>query len=381
MSNPVVSPPPPPPFPRAPGPDPFLGQVPTDDPQAALRFCRSLAAFLATQPAATPTLPARTGLLTPRPTWSEGAPDLSIVVPAYNEEENLPELYRRLRTVLDATGLRYELIFVNDGSHDGSVALIHQFAAADPQVKLVDLARNFGHQVAVSAGLDHSRGQGVIVMDADLQDPPEVLPQFIAKWQEGYDVVYAVRTQRKEGWFHRTAYSLFYRLLQRVARVEIPLDAGDFCIMNRSVVDLLARMPERNRFVRGLRSWVGLNQVGLVYERHARNAGRPKYTFARLVQLALDGLVSFSYFPLRMISTLGLLVSLVSIILAVVYTLMRLFGELEPPGFATLVVATFFLAGVQLLTIGVIGEYVGRVFDEVKRRPLYILNQKTERPR
>ena len=252
---------------------------------------------------------------------------------------------------------------------------MRDLAAADARVRTIELARNFGHQVAISAGLDHARGNGVIVMDADLQDPPEVLPEFIAKWREGHDVVYAIREQRKEHVLKRAAYAAFYRLLQRVANIEIPLDAGDFCIMDRRVVELLTSMPERNRFVRGIRSWVGLNQVGLAYERHARYAGRPKFTFTRLVYLALDGLVSFSYLPLRVITMLGLAVSFVSLVLALFYAVKRLTVGLNPPGFATLVVAIFFLAGMQLITIGVIGEYVGRIFEEVKRRPLYVVRR------
>jgi dolichol-phosphate mannosyltransferase len=241
---------------------------------------------------------------------------------------------------------------------------------------VIELARNFGHQVAISAGLDHARGAGVIIMDADLQDPPEVLPEFIAKWREGHDVVYAIREQRKEGALKRATYAAFYRLLQRVAQIEIPLDAGDFCIMDRRVVDLLNGMPERNRFVRGIRSWVGLSQVGLPYARQARHAGHPKYTFSRLIYLALDGLVSFSFLPLRVITLMGFAVSAVSILLAIAYTIQKITIGLSPPGFATLTVALFFLSGIQLVTIGVIGEYVGRIFDEVKRRPLYVVNQR-----
>ena len=300
-----------------------------------------------------------------------------MVLPVYNEEENLPVLYDRLSAVLKATGLEYELIFVDDGSHDRSLEQLHRLASSDPRMNIVELARNFGHQVAISAGLDYARGRGVIVMDADLQDPPEVLPQFIAKWQEGHDVVYAIRERRKEGWLKRTAYRLFYRLLRRVANIEIPLDAGDFCIMSRRVVDLLVAMPERNRFVRGIRSWVGLDQVGLAYERQARYAGRPRYSFLGLLYLALDGLVSFSYVPLRIITVLGLSVSVVSILTAIFYFVKKLLVGLTPPGFATLIVAILFLAGVQLVTIGVIGEYVGRIFEEVKRRPLYIVRRVT----
>jgi dolichol-phosphate mannosyltransferase len=242
-------------------------------------------------------------------------------------------------------------------------------------VRLVALARNFGHQAAISAGMDHARGDAVIIMDADLQDPPEVVPDFIAKWREGFEVVYAIRVKRKEGFLKRSAYAVFYRILHSISNINIPLDAGDFCLMDRKVVNVLVNMPERNRFVRGIRSWVGLRQIGLSYERDTRYAGLPKYTFNRLMYLALDGLVSFSYIPLRIITLLGFSVSLVSILLAMFYTIKKLSSGLNPPGFATLVVSIFFLAGIQLVTIGVIGEYVGRIFEEVKRRPLYVIRQ------
>jgi dolichol-phosphate mannosyltransferase len=343
--------------------------IPTSDPAAALEFCRSLALLVST-PGASETFQEF-----PPPSPSLGLPQLSVVIPVFNEAENLPELYARLSTVLSGIESEYEMIFVDDGSRDGSLALLSRYAADDQHVVVVELARNFGHQVAISAGLDYARGAGVIVMDADLQDPPEVLPQFIAKWREGHDVVYAIREQRKEGWLKRAAYAAFYRLLQRVANIDIPLDAGDFCIMDRKVVELLVGMPERNRFVRGIRSWVGFDQVGLAYERQARRAGKPKFTLSRLIYLALDGLVSFSYLPLRVISMLGFGVSLLSIVLALFYAIKKLTVGLNPPGFATLTVAIFFLAGIQLITIGVIGEYVGRIFEEVKRRPLYVVRR------
>ena len=311
--------------------------------------------------------------MAPGPPDDLTCPDISVVIPVYNEAENLPILYARLAAVLEQSAPDYEIVFVDDGSRDASLEQLHALAAQNQRVTVVELARNFGHQVAISAGLDQSRGSAVIVMDADLQDPPEVLPQFMAKWREGYDVVYAIRERRKESWIMRAAYTAFYRLLQRVANIEIPLDAGDFCIMDRRVVDLLSGMPERNRFLRGIRSWVGLNQVGLAYERQVRHAGKPKYTFSHLIYLALDGLISFSYIPLRVITLIGFGVSLLSIVLAILYTIQKLFYGLTPPGFATLVVAIFFLAGVQLITIGVIGEYVGRIFEEVKQRPLYVL--------
>ena len=304
-------------------------------------------------------------------------PEISIVIPIYNEQDVLGQLFERLYPVMDELKRSYEIIFVDDGSWDNSVRLMDDLVTNDDRIVLVELARNFGHQIAISAGMDCARGDAVVIMDADLQDPPEVLPAFIEKWREGYDVVYAVRKQRKEGLLKRTAYAAFYRLLQRITKIEIPLDAGDFCLMDRRVVDLLNNMPERNRIVRGIRSWVGLNQIGIPYERQARYAGETKYTYSRLIYLALDGLVSFSYLPLRIITMLGFLVSVLSIVLAIFYAIRKLTAGLNPPGFATIVVAIFFLAGIQLLTLGVIGEYVGRIFEEVKQRPLYVVRRVT----
>jgi dolichol-phosphate mannosyltransferase len=358
--------------PAAPATQPgAFAPIPTDDPEAALRFCRALARLTGGAPAALMDAHGA-GLAAarnPRPI------ELSVVIPAYNEEQNIAALYRRLVAALDPLGMPYEIVVVNDGSSDRTLAILQELAGADERVAAVDLARNFGHQAAISAGLDHARGRAVAIMDADLQDPPEVLPAFIAKWREGYEVVYAVRAQRKEGPLKRLAYHTFYRILRRVAQVEIPLDAGDFCVIDRRVVDLLNAMPERNRFVRGIRSWVGFRQTGLAYERHARHAGKPKYTFSKLIYLALDGLVSFSFLPLRMISLAGLAVSLLSILIALAYVVQKLTVGLNPPGFATLVVAIFFLSGMQMVTIGVIGEYVGRIFEEVKRRPLYVVRR------
>ncbi len=350
--------------------------IPTSDSEAALRFCQGLAAYLENGAGQDGQLFApdveQVADRAPNPAHLE-PPVISIVLPVFDEEENLAPLYERLSAVMVGLNLTYEIIFVDDGSRDNGPGWLRAVADSDSQVVFIELARNFGHQVAISAGLDYARGQGVIIMDADLQDPPEVLPNFIKKWQEGYEVVYAVRAKRKEGRLLRLAYAAFYRLLRVVSSIEIPLDAGDFCILDRKVVDVLVNMPERNRFLRGIRSWVGLNQVGLVYERDSRHAGRPKYTFNRLLYLALDGLVSFSYIPLRVITFLGFGVSLMSILLALFYTIKKLTTGLNPPGFATLVVSIFFLAGIQLVTIGVIGEYVGRIFEEVKRRPLYVV--------
>jgi dolichol-phosphate mannosyltransferase len=354
--------------------------IPVDDPAAALAFCRMLARLLGAPPAGEASTPAGGGLAPdPVRTVLEGlrpvAPVLSIVIPVANEERNLLPLHRRLVETLEACEPSFELVFVDDGSRDRSLDLLHGLAAADARVVVVELARNFGHQVAISAGLEHARGRAVVIMDADLQDPPELLPAFLAKWREGHDVVYGVRRHRKENWLKRAAYTAFYRLLRRVASIDIPLDSGDFSIMDRKVVDLLTAMPERNRFVRGIRSWVGLDQVGIPYERQARHSGRPAYTYRRLLYLAVDGLVSFSFVPLRAITVVGMAVSAGSILLALFYAVKRMFVGLEPAGFATTVVAIFFLAGVQLMTIGVIGEYVGRIFEEVKHRPLYVVRR------
>ncbi len=342
-------------------------RIPTDDPEAALRFCQSLSVLIQNQKNSDLNLPGENRI--------QQLPEISVIIPVYNEQDNLPVLYERLKPVLNSIEKNHEIIFVNDGSNDQSLGLLTKIAIQDQCITIVELARNFGHQAAISAGLDIAKGKAIVVMDADLQDPPEVLPQFIAKWKEGYEVVYAVRQRRKEGFFKCLAYKVFYRLLRRMANIDIPLDAGDFCVMDRRVVDILTRMPERNRFIRGIRSWVGLNQIGISYQRDVRYAGKPKFTFTRLLYLALDGLVSFSFLPLRIISILGFIVSFFSMLLAIIYTIQKFLHGLNPPGFASLIVAIFFLAGIQLITIGVIGEYVGRIFEEVKQRPLYVIKK------
>lgn len=340
--------------------------IPTTDPVEALEFCRRLATAVSREQ----TLRWPSDITPPR----EG-PELSVVIPIFNEQEVVPELYARLTAALAGAVASFEILFVNDGSTDTTGDQLRRLTQQDARVVVLDLSRNFGHQVAISAGLEYSRGQAVAIMDGDLQDPPEVLPGFLAKWREGYAVVYAIRRNRKESLLKRAAYAAFYRLLHWLTRADIPLDAGDFCVMDRRVVDLLVRMPERNRFLRGIRSWLGFRQIGVPYDRSARHAGKPKYTFRKLLFLALDGLLSFSYKPLRLISVLGVGVSLSSLILAAYYTLKKVLFALDPPGFTTLVVAIFFLAGVQLITIGVMAEYVARISDEVKRRPLFIISQ------
>jgi glycosyltransferase involved in cell wall biosynthesis len=302
-------------------------------------------------------------------------PTISVVIPAFNEESTLPTLYARLTAVLASLPAPYELIIVDDGSTDRTLELLRQLRTEDQRVRFIRLARNFGHQAALTAGLAHTRGQAVIIMDADLQDPPELIPELLARWNEGFEVVYAIRRNRKEPIPKRLAYALFYRLLNRVASLRIPLDAGDFCLMDRRVVDQINALPERNRFLRGLRGWVGYRQTGVEYERQARYAGRAKYGFWQLVRLAVDGLVSFSYLPLRIASSIGLIASGGSLLVGLYYLIVRLAGIREPAGFAAIVVSVTFLGGVQLITIGIMGEYVGRIFDEVKNRPVYIASE------
>lgn len=354
-----------------------MKRIPVEDPQAALRFCQELARHV--DDGASPTHDRRVAISNGENLASTSVgkpvPVLSVVIPVYNEAENLALLYSRLVRVLEGEKLDFEIIFVDDGSVDSSVEHLNKLADRDKRVLVLELARNFGHQVAITAGLDYARGNAIAVMDADLQDPPEILPSFIAKWREGHDVVYAIREQRKEGWFKRTSYKTFYRLLRRVASIDIPLDAGDFCVMDRRVVDLLQSMPERTRFIRGIRSWVGLRQVGLPFERHARHAGESKYSVGRLMILALDGLVSFSFVPLRVITGLGIGVSAISMLMAIFFFVKKLLYGLSPPGFAALIVSMFFLAGIQLITLGVIGEYIGRIFEESKKRPHYVLRR------
>ncbi|HRC23299.1 MAG: glycosyltransferase [Nitrospira sp.] len=354
---------------------------PLEDPAEALRFCRALASALerASDGERHALTPANFAAMMGQAEPSTGRPELSVIIPVFNEAENLPTLHGRLTRALVNLGMEYEIVLVDDGSQDQSPDILRRMEAEDQRIVIVEFARNFGHQVAISAGLEQCRGRVVCIMDADLQDPPEVLHTFLAKWREGWEVVYAIRTERKEWWGKRLAYAGFYRLLQRVANIDIPLDAGDFCVMDRRVVDLLVRMPERNRFVRGIRSWVGFKQIGVPYERHARHAGAPKYTFRKLLYLALDGLISFSHMPLRIITLLGFTVSFLSFLVALFYLVKKFTLGTGVPGFTTLVVSIFFLAGIQLVTIGVIGEYIGRISDEVKRRPLYVARRVTRR--
>jgi polyisoprenyl-phosphate glycosyltransferase len=302
-------------------------------------------------------------------------PKYSLVIPVYNEESMIPELYRRVSAVMDGLDDTAEVIFINDGSRDRTLELLRELHERDERVVYLGLARNFGHQIAVTAGLNYVRGKVIIVLDADLQDPPELIPEMLKLWQQGYQVVYAQRTKRvREGWFKRLCAYVFYRLLQQLANVDIPTDTGDFCLMDRQVVDLLNQMPERNRYIRGLRSWVGFNQTAIKFERDLRFAGEVKYTFTKSFALAVNGLVSFSSIPLRLSTYLGLFSAVAAIVMAILVLYWRIFTPHSTlTGFATIAIAIFFLGAVQLISIGILGEYIGRIYEEVKGRPLYTL--------
>ena len=302
-------------------------------------------------------------------------PKYSLIIPIYNEEETIPELYRRVSAVMDSLDDSVELILINDGSRDRSLNLMRELQERDARVCYISFARNFGHQAAVTAGLNFARGQVIVVLDADLQDPPELIPKMIESWQAGYHVVYAQRTKRKkESWFKRLTAYVFYRLLRQLADVDIPADTGDFCLMDRQVVDLLNSMPERNRYIRGLRAWIGFRQTAVKFERDPRFAGEVKYTFKKSLALAINSLVSFSKIPLRLSTYLGLFSALIALLMA----LLVLYWRLQQPdspvtGLATILIAVFFLGSVQLIGIGILGEYIGRIYEEVKGRPAYTI--------
>jgi glycosyltransferase involved in cell wall biosynthesis len=299
--------------------------------------------------------------------------DLSIVVPAFNEEAVLGELHRRLAATLDELDLSAEILFVNDGSRDRTLAVLDRLRRTDPRVAVLDLSRNFGKEVALTAGLHHARGAAVVVIDADLQDPPEVIPRLIAKWREtGADVVYAQRIARAgEGPLKRGTAHLFYMLMQHVGRIHIPPDTGDFRLLSRRAVDALREYPEHHRFMKGLFTWIGFDQVAVAYERDPRHSGTSKWSWLKLFNLAVEGITSFTAAPLRFASVLGLIIASVAFVDAIyiVYKTIR-YGE-SVAGYPSLMTAVLFLGGVQLTAIGILGEYLGRVFNETKRRPLY----------
>ncbi len=303
--------------------------------------------------------------------------EFSVIIPIYNEELNIPNLVTRLRPVVEKTGMAYELLFVNDGSRDNSLQMIKALAQADTHVRYIDFSRNFGHQVAVTAGIDNCKGNIIAIIDADLQDPPELIEEMIALIKQGNEVVYAKRRSRKDkNIFKKFAYKSFYRLLARISNVDVPLDTGDFRVMTRKVAEVLKNMPEQHKFLRGQIAWLGFKQTFVEYDRDVRAAGEPGYTYKKLFRLAFDGITGFSNVPLRIATIMGFVVSGISLLL-IIYALCSYFffaGEV-PKGWASLMIAISFIGGVQLICIGIIGEYISRLQTDIRNRPLYIVNE------
>lgn len=303
-----------------------------------------------------------------------GNPELSVVVPLHNEEPNVDCLFQRLAAVLDRLQISYEIVCVDDGSQDNTLERLLAHHCLNSSIKIVSLSRNFGKEIALTAGIDATRGAAVIPIDADLQDPPELIEALIAKWREGYDVVYATRRSRQgETWLKRLTANVFYRVIGQMSNVPIPRDTGDFRLLDRRVVDVLKQMPERTRFMKGLFSWVGFKQTAILYDRAERHQGQSSWNYWRLWNFAVDGITSFSLLPLKVWSYVGLMLSLLSFIYASFLVVRTLILGVDVPGYASLMVAVLFMGGVQLLTLGIIGEYLGRVYDEVKGRPLYLV--------
>jgi glycosyltransferase involved in cell wall biosynthesis len=303
-------------------------------------------------------------------------PSISVVAPAYNEQEVLVEFHRRVTAVLTALGCDYEIVLVNDGSRDNTLALMHVLHARDPHVTVVDLSRNFGKEIALSAGLDHTKGEVVVVLDSDLQDPPELIPQMLAIWREGYDVVYGMRTVRDgETWLKKTTASYFYRLIKQVSRVDIPKDTGDFRLMSRRAVAALCKLREEHRFMKGLFAWIGFPAKALPYRRDPRAAGQTKWNYWKLWNFAIEGITSFTVAPLKVSTYLGLFVAVSALVYAVFVIWKALVYSDPVRGYPSLMAVILFLGGVQLISVGLLGEYVGRIFNEVKRRPLYLINK------
>lgn len=306
----------------------------------------------------------------------------SVVVPLFNEEEVILESYRRLKGVMDSLHETYEIILVNDGSRDKTAFLAREICENDGNVKLINFSRNFGHQTAITAGMDYSSGDAVVVIDADLQDPPEVIPQMIAKWREGYDVVYGKRIKRKgETFFKKLTAKLFYRMLRRLTEVDIPVDTGDFRLIDRKVCDALKKVSERNRYIRGIISWLGFKSAPVEFVREKRYAGTTKYPLKKMVKFASDAIMSFSYKPLKLATYLGFFVSVVSFVYLLVMVILKLCGAMATvPGWTSIIVITLFFNGIILLVLGIIGEYIGRIYDEAKGRPLYVVQDKVNFP-
>jgi dolichol-phosphate mannosyltransferase len=298
----------------------------------------------------------------------------TIIAPIYNEIENIPHLYARVSEVMEQTSQPWELVLVDDGSKDGSTDALRELGKKDERVRPVIFARNFGHQIAVSAGMDYARGDAIVVIDADLQDPPEVILELIEKWKEGYQVVYAVRSEREgESWFKLTTASLFYKFIQKITDVDIPLNTGDFRLLDRKVLNVMNSMPERNRFLRGMSSWAGFKQIGVEYKRHARFAGETHYPLKKMIKLAMNAITGFSYWPLQMLTKGGAALVILSLLLLVLYIILALLGKVALTYSLATWLTLIFLAGVLLIGMGILGEYLGRIYDEAKGRPLYIV--------
>jgi polyisoprenyl-phosphate glycosyltransferase len=302
---------------------------------------------------------------------------LSVIVPVYNEQEVLQQFYDRLQAALSSVPCSPEILFVDDGSQDGTPEILERLVEGDARIRVLRLTRNFGHQAALCAGLDHCTGQAAVLIDADLQDPPELIGTFYAKWREGHEVVFGRRRRLEEGFFKRATYHAFYQVLHVLANVDIPLDTGDFSLMDRQVIDRLKALPERTRFLRGLRSWIGPRQIGIEYTRNARARGESKYSLGKLFKLAFDGIVSFSTAPLKLALVSGVMVSMGGFALILLIVYLRLTRSFDLPGWASLMVVVLFLGGIQLVTIGIVGEYVARIYEEVKARPLYLVARRS----
>jgi dolichol-phosphate mannosyltransferase len=301
---------------------------------------------------------------------------ISVVVPMYFEEEVAKECYNRLKTVMESNKINHEFIFVNDGSTDKTINILKDIAINDQRTKVIDFARNFGHQTAVTAGIDFALGDAIVIIDADLQDPPELIPSLIAKWQEGYEVVYAKRKKRKgESWFKLLTAKYFYRFLNYMSDIDIPKDTGDFRIIDRKVADVFKQMTERNRFVRGMMSWIGFRQSYIEYERDERFAGETKYPLKKMIKFASDGIIAFSSKPLRLVMTLGIISVFVSIIVLLYALIVKLTGQPVQAGWTSIMVAITFFSGIQLLGLGIVGQYIARIYDESKNRPIYIVKE------
>ncbi len=305
---------------------------------------------------------------------------VSLIIPTFLSEKNLPILLQRIFKVFQQLDQKYEIIFINDCSPDNTFQYLVEQNKLFNQIKIITLSRNFGQQSAINAGLAHSKGDSVIIMDDDLQDPPEFIPQLLNKWKEGYDIVYTIRKNRKENLLKRIGYNIFYKILHKISENKIPMNSGDFCILDRKVVNILCEMPEQNRFIRGLRNWIGFNQIGIECERDERYSGNPAYNIRKMVKLALDGIFSFSNFPLRIASIFGFIVSFVSFIGFILTFIQKILTITHPnnpfavwPGFSTIVLIILFIGGVQLVVIGILSEYIGRIYNEVKNRPQYII--------